>query len=120
MPRIAVELRSVEGERLPFDMKLDSGACITLMNADDCTLLGYRLESGKDCPLRGVGGGIETKVLKLDMRLGSRIFQDISVAFHNSPGVNEDRLFGVMDIYRKMMIQLRAAVSRNSFMSEWP
>jgi len=84
---------------------IDSGAVITLLNKDDCDLLGYQLTSGTPYKIKGIGGNeIQTYVHSIDMKVGDEPIK-VRVAFSDSP--KHALVLGRLDVFDKFEIDLR-------------
>jgi hypothetical protein len=117
-PKIPISIFTKDGEWQTFVMKIDTGACITLLSAEDCDLLGYELKAGTRSTLYAVGGrGIKVYVHELNMMILNRIFREVRVAFWDDrlerkrhKRAEPARLFGIADIFDQLQVTLRSRI----------
>ena len=85
-----------------FDGYVDSGADISLFTRSDCTLLGYKLEEGKEKLIGGVSGTlIRTFIHQVPIKIGNTKIE-AEVAFAEIENV--PRLIGRKTIFEKFQI----------------
>jgi clan AA aspartic protease (TIGR02281 family) len=69
----------VNGNKLTF--LVDTGATLTILSADDAKMLGV---SGNDTRfVKGVGGSVEAKIAKVDLKVQGQVIADMDVAVVN-------------------------------------
>jgi hypothetical protein len=114
-PIAEVELQKKDGKTWQrFVFKIDSGAVITLMNAGDCELLGYKLEDGQRVTLGAANGApVSAYVHKMDMRVGMDEVQDVRVAFSEKP--IQPLLLGRLEVFHFFDIDLRGRLGQSVF-----
>lgn len=56
-PQALIFLQAIDGTWRPFRLYADAGLDLTLLRADDCRLLGYRLRTGEPVQMGGIGRG---------------------------------------------------------------
>lgn len=97
-----------------FVFKIDSGAVITLMNAGDCALLGYKLEDGQHVELGAINGApVSAYVHKLNMRVGLDKIEDVRIAFSEKP--IQPLLLGRLEVFHFFDIDLRGRLGQSVF-----
>ena len=95
-------LQAVDGAWHSFRLYADAGADLTLLRADDCRLLGYRLKAGEPVQIGGIGrGSIKAYLHRIPVRLGTVEFE-CQVAF--SARVRVPRLLGRSDVLTRFEI----------------
>lgn len=80
-PMAIIGLRNATGTWQQFTFKIDTGADMTGMNAEDCKLLGYELEEGERVSFDGIGGSQTGHMHKIDMQIGNNIMNKVPVVF---------------------------------------
>lgn len=100
-----------------FQLTIDSGAIITLLNPDDCALLGYNLEDG-DKKILNVADNTElaVRVHKIRVRIGGVTLPNhVRIAFAERP--IRDLLLGRLDIFDHFEICLKQQILQTSMTS---
>jgi len=101
-PHALVFLQAADGTWRPFRLYADAGADITLLRADDCRLLGYRLKAGQPLWMGGIGRGLVRAYLhQVPIRLGTVEFK-CQVAF--TARARAPRLLGRSDVLTRFEI----------------
>jgi hypothetical protein len=114
-PIVIVELQNSDGDWQGFELKVDSGAVITLMNPDDCIALGYKLDDGENKTLNVADNSeLKVRVFRINVKIGdSKIPQEVRVAFAEKP--IRELLLGRLDIFNHFNILLEGKILRTSF-----
>lgn len=84
-PQALIYIQAADGAWHPFRLYADAGADLTLLRADDCQLLGYRLRTGEPLWMGGIGRGLVRAYLqRIPIRLGTVEFE-CQMAFSARP-----------------------------------
>jgi hypothetical protein len=117
VPFATVEIQNSDNEWEEFVMKIDSGAIVTLMNPEDCTLLGYTLNVDNEVTFKDAqDNNLPTCVLRLNMRFGDIILSDVPVAFAKRRV--PDLLLGRIKIFDYFDISLLGRIGLSTFRQE--
>lgn len=104
-PVADVEFQTVKEEWIEFiDLKIDTGAIITLMNSSDCESLGYSLVEGDKKTLSTASGSpLDVSIHKIRIRIGGVMLPNyVRIAFALKPINN--LLLGRLDIFDRFDI----------------
>jgi hypothetical protein len=100
-----------------FQLKIDSGAVITLMNPGDCLALGYKLEDG-DRKILNVADNTElaVRVHKIRIKIGNRTLPNrVRIAFAERP--IRELLLGRLDVFDHFEICLNMQILQSTIKS---
>jgi hypothetical protein len=114
-PIAIVEIQNSDGEWQEFELKVDSGAIITLMNPGDCELLGYTLNDGvKKILTTASNSELEVRIHKMKMKIGDEAPPlEVRTAFavRDVPSL----LLGILDIFNSFDISMRGHIRQTDF-----
>lgn len=117
VPYATVEIQNSNNEWEEFVLKVDSGAVVTLMNPDDCVLLGYTLNDDKEVIFKDAqDNSLPTCIHNLSMRFGDHILSDVPVAFAKKR--IPDLLLGRIRIFDYFDIHLLGRIGLSTFHHE--
>ena len=117
-PVANVEFETNAHEWQSFELKVDSGAVVTLLNADDCSLLGYKLNDGEEKKLKVANNGeVIVRIHKIRMKIGDiTLPNEVRVAFaeHQVP----ELLLGRLDVFNHFEIHLKQDQLKTTMISK--
>lgn len=115
VPIAIVEVQNSTQDWQEFEFKVDSGAIVTLMNPDDCLLLGYRLKDGEERMLT-VANNSELKVYIHEVRVkiaATTLPTKVRIAF--SENRIHSLLLGTLDIFNSFDIHMQGRILQTIF-----
>lgn len=100
-----------------FQLTVDSGAIVTLLNPEDCLSLGYNLEDGDKKILNVVDNTeLAVRIHKIRIKIGDIMLPNrVRVAFAERP--IRDLLLGRLDIFDHFEICLKQQILQTSIIS---
>jgi hypothetical protein len=115
VPIAIVEVQNFSGEWQEFEFKVDSGAIVTLMNSDDCSLLGYCLKDGEEKTLTTANNSeLKVYIHKIGMKITDNMFPTKArIAFAEKQV--HSLLLGRLDIFNSFDIHMQGRVLQTIF-----
>lgn len=116
-PIAEIKIQDTNKEWKRFVFKVDSGATITVMNAEDCEFLGLKMDDGMRVLLSPAGSNpIYGRIHHVSMMIGTKILENVRIAFSETP--IRELLLGRLEVFDAFYLEFRGRLGKTTFNHE--